>query len=230
MEKLPNELKLHGFHRAELCHFHIPGVDRGRLEKIREAFESQGVVIQTLLIDDGDLSDPAHAGRDADWIAKWIDAAAVLGAERARIIAGKQPYSHENFERAVPHIKALAEHAKAQDVRLTTENWFPLMATPEAVLELLERVDGSVGLCADFGNWSGAGKYADLARIFPQAETCHAKCDFQDAETIDMDDYTQCLNVAQSTGFSGPHVIVNGGPSDDWRAIELTANAIDASR
>lgn len=229
IEELPQELRRRGYDRAELCHFHLPGTNPARLSEIRRAFEAECVTVQSLLIDDGDLSDAANGRRDAEWIGKWIDAAAALGAERARIIAGKTPYSQASFARALPHIRALAERAETRGVRLTTENWFPLMATPEAVLNLLDCTEGKVGLCADFGNWSGDGKYADLASIFPRAETCHAKCDFLDAETIDMDDYSRCMKTAVSSGFSGPFVIVNGGPSDEWRAIELTAAAIQAS-
>ena len=46
-------------------------------------------MIQTLLIDDGDITNPATRARDLTWIASSIEAAALLGAENARAIAGK---------------------------------------------------------------------------------------------------------------------------------------------
>ena len=223
---MPTALRAHGFETAELCHFHVPGVDRLRLGQLRQAFESEGVKIQSLLIDDGDISDVDNGDRDAEWIAKWVDAAAILGAQRARVIAGKSAFSREAFERSAKHVSALADQAIALGLRLTIENWFPLMTTPESVNEMLDRMEGRVGLCADFGNWDSPRKYHDLPKIFARAETCHAKCEFLDANTIDIEDYSACLSIASGAGFSGPYVLVNGGPADEWHALELTRQAI----
>ena len=52
-----------------------------------------------------------------------------------------------------------------------TENWFALLARPAEVLGLLDRLEGAVGLCVDFGNWGGAAKYEDLAAILPRRHT-----------------------------------------------------------
>jgi sugar phosphate isomerase/epimerase len=140
--------------------------------------------------------------------------------------AGKSPYERAAFERSLAHVSALADQAADQGVRLTIENWFPLLSSPQAVLELLQRTEGRVGLCADFGNWPAPGKYEDLKKIYSRAETCHAKCDFLDSETIDMMDYGTCLRDAREAGFDGPLVLVNGGTADEWHALDLSANAI----
>jgi sugar phosphate isomerase/epimerase len=229
LSDLPAELRAHGFDTVELCHFHVPSIESARLKELRSAFEAADVEIQSLLIDDGDLSDAECGSRDAGWITKWIDAAAILGASRTRVIAGKSPFERTAFERSLRHVSDLADCASNQGVRLTIENWFPLLASPASVLEFLDRTEGRVGLCADFGNWEAPRKYADLGKILPRAETCHAKCDFLDPDTIDQDDYGKCLDSAREAGFQGPYVLVNGGPSDEWRALDLTRQAILAS-
>ena len=226
LQDLPKAIREHEFDAVELCHFHLPGVDRVQLEELRSAFDSEGVTIQSLLIDDGDLSDPANGDRDAEWIAKWMDAAAILGAERARVIAGKSPFSREAFERSFAHLSRLADQASDAGVRLTIENWYPLLDSPKPVLEMLDRMEGRIGLCADFGNWDAPRKYQDLPEILPRAETCHAKCDFLDADTVNVEDYGKCLDLAHAAGFSGPLVLVNGGPADEWHALELSRQAI----
>jgi hypothetical protein len=50
-------------------------------------------------------------------------------------------------------------------VRVIT-NWLDLLAGPREVAQVLDRLGGEVGLLADFGNWKGPRKYADLAAIF----------------------------------------------------------------
>jgi sugar phosphate isomerase/epimerase len=219
---LPKALRDAQFSAAELCHFHLPATDLGKIDELRHRFAEVGVKTLSLLIDAGDPSDPTHSERDATWMQGWVDVASRLGAERARVVAGKQPFSEEAFSQAATIVKRLAVYAKERGVRLTTENWFPLLSTPEAVHRMLDLCEGDLGLCADFGNWESPRKYEDLPKILPRAETCHAKCDFLDASTIDMDDYGRCLKQAKEAGFDGPLVLVNGGPEDEWKALAKT--------
>ena len=223
---LPVRMAQQGFYRVEICHFHIEDTSSEYLARLKDAFEQVGVTIQSVLIDDGDVSSQDCGERDAAWIGGWIDVAAKLGAERARVIAGKSEFSREAFERSVAKLKPLASRGADQGVRMTTENWFPLLSTPDAVLEMLDRLEGNLGLCADFGNWAGPDKYEALTRIYPQAETCHAKCEFSDAHAIDVVDYGRCLLDLKASGFDGPLVLVNGGPDHEWNALDLTREAI----
>jgi len=224
--ELPAALKAHGFDRMELCHFHLPSRDPGYLSEFRGALAASGVVLQSLLIDEGDISDPEHGARDADWIGDWIEIAGELGAQRARAIAGKQPYSPENLERSAHHLASLAQTAIDCSLRLSIENWFALLPSPGPLLELLDRLEGHVALCADFGNWDRSHKYEDLPLIMPRAETCHSKCEFNAAMEIDMEDYGRCLKIARDAGYTGPHVLVNGGPGDEWAAVEINRRAL----
>jgi sugar phosphate isomerase/epimerase len=211
---LPAQLKAHGFDRLELCHFHLANTDTGYLAEFKYALATAGVTLQTLLIDNGDISDPETADRDREWIADWLKVAADLGAESSRVIAGKQPWSPESANRSVKNLSWLAD--QAGPIRI--ENWFDLLLTPAHVHELLDRLEGRV----DLGNWTHPDKYERLAAIAGRAETCHAKCDFLDEFTIDATDYNQSLDACKSSGFSGPFVIVYCGVGEqDWPAIEL---------
>jgi sugar phosphate isomerase/epimerase len=209
----------------QLCHFHLPSRDAAYLSELRAAIEDAGVTLLALLIDDGDITHPEHGQRDAEWIAGWLDVAQALGAKRARIIAGRQPFDAETMQVAVSRIDALAD--VAGPVRLETENWFELMSSPEAVHAVLDALEGRLGLCADFGNWPRPMKYEGLRRIFPRAETCHAKLEFLDPERLDQEDAALCLQIATSSGFAGPYVLVNGGPgASEWDALEIQREAI----
>lgn len=203
----------------ELCHFHLPTTDPGYIEELRAAREAAGVELWSLLIDDGDLNHPEHGDADREWVRGWIDVAAALGAKRARVIAGKQPASVNSVARSIHQLKQLADHAQSLNVRLLTENWFGTLATPAEVHTVFEDLGDAIGLCLDFGNWSGPDKYAGLARIARYADSCHAKCAFQGG-IPDSTDYAHCLDLTREAGFSGPYTLVHGEPGDVWGSLE----------
>ena len=203
-----------GIDRVEICSFHIESRNPTLLASLKAALAAAGVTLQTLLIEYGDPSDPATAARDLAWMERWIDAAALLGAEKARVIAGKAAPTPEALARAAEGLSRLGRYGAARGVAIVTENWFDLLATPGDVEALFARMDGSVGLNGDFGNWDGPTKYDDLRAIFPRAVCCHAKGDFSSG-ALDTADYAACLAAATAAGFHGPYTLIYDGPDDD---------------
>ena len=227
--EVPARLVELGIDRLEICSFNIASRDRGFLDTLRAAIAESGIILQTLLIDDGDITDPVHAQRDIGWIGRWIDVAAELGAEKARVIAGKRPPSPEVLDRTVAGLTELAGRGTDQGIRILTENWLATMAGPDEVHAVLDQLDGKVGFLADLGNWKGPTKYDDLASVLPRAENSHAHCTFTEDLEMDAEDFGRCLDVAREAGFSGPYTLIYNGPSDDeWRAVELERDFIRA--
>ena len=220
--ELPERVAEFGINTLELCHFHIPRLDRGYLNELRGALEAANVDLFSVLIDNGDITHPEYADRDLAWIGEWIETAGQLGATCARAIAGKAAPSAETLEMSRNGLKKLAERSEANGVRLMTENWFSILSTPDNVLTLLDRLDGEVGFCLDFGNWAGETKYADLEEIAPRADSCHTKAHFSAPGEMDKDDYVRCLDLTQDAGFSGPHTLIYDGPGDDeWEGLAI---------
>ena len=218
---LPAALAAHGYTKVELCHFHVGSLDPVRLEELRSAFANSGVVIQTLLIDDGDITNPATRTRDMAWINRWIDAAARLGAVHARVIAGKQKPTSSNLALGISGLQSLARSAATRGVKLVTENWFDLTSTPEAVYHVLNGVGSDLGFLADMGNWSGPSKYDDLNLIFARAQLCHAKVSFEAGLKMDEADYSQCLIAAETAGYKGPYTLIFADEGDEWQGLDL---------
>lgn len=218
---LPAKLDAFGIHALEICHFHLPTRDRGYLREVRGAMADAGVEPFTLLVDAGDVTDPQHGERDLEWIGGWLEDAAELGVERARVIAGKQPPTAETVAASIRGLRRLAERADTVGVRLTTENWLALMASPAQVLQVLDALDGRLGLCVDFGNWRGADKYSDLAELMPRAESFHAKCHFGEDGKMDKEDFVRCLELARAATKAGPYTLIYDGPnSDEWAGLD----------
>ncbi len=217
---LPPALAAHGYGRVELCHFHIASLDLVYLEELLDAFRSAGVVIQTVLIDDGDITNPQTRTRDMAWIHRWIDGAARLGALHARVIAGKQKPTPENIALGISGLKALAHSAATRGIKLVTENWFDLTSTPEAVHQILDGVGSDLGLMADTGNWSWPTKYADLQSIFARAQLCHAKVSFGSGLKMDEADYRLCLEASRRAEYEGPYTLIFDSEGDEWAGLD----------
>jgi sugar phosphate isomerase/epimerase len=211
-----------GIDRLHICHFHLASRDPAYLGEVSAALADAGVGLETLLIDDGDITRPAERERDIDWIGRWIGTAAALGAKRARVIGGKQKPTPETLALAVAGLGELARRGRSEGVRIITENWLDLLAGPREVIHVLDRLDGEVGLLADFGNWKGSGKYADLAAVFGRAEDSHAKAHFPRAGEMDADDFGRCLTVADQAGYDGPCTLIyEGADADEWEAVAI---------
>jgi sugar phosphate isomerase/epimerase len=217
---LPAAVARHGIHRLQLCHFHVARRDKAWFGEFRAALADAGVTLQTLLIDEGDISHPVDHREHVAWTAEWIERAAMLGAKAARVVAGKQAPTAETIVRAAAGLSELAALGKSLGVRIVTENWHALLSTPAAVHAVMDRVGNDLGLLADFGNWSGPQKYADLAAILPRAEDTHAKAAFSAPGIMDAEDYGRCVDLAAAAGYAGPYTLIYDGPGEDeWAGI-----------
>lgn len=218
--ELPARLATFGISTLEICHFHLPSLDSGYLKELRATLEHENVELFSLLIDAGDITHPQHGERDLAWIRSWIEVAGQLGARRSRVIAGKSSPTAENLQTSVLGLRQLADTAEAHGVRLMTENWFGLLSQPVAVRTVFEQLNGRIGLCFDFGNWSGPTKYEALTAIAPYAESCHTKAHFSENDELDEQDYVRCLDITREAGFSGPYTLIYDGPNpDEWNGL-----------
>jgi sugar phosphate isomerase/epimerase len=218
---LPGELAKRGYLRAEICHFHLARQDAGYLADVRDAFREAGVAIQTLLIDDGDITDPATRARDLAWIEGFIATAGALGAENVRVIAGKQKPTVQTLALAVSGLSGLVPVAKDHGVRLVTENWFDLLASEKEVHHVLDAVGDGLGFLADMGNWHGAAKYAALQSVYGRAELSHTKCHFGESMAMDAHDYGKCLEASVKAGYKGPHTLIFESPGEEWDGLAM---------
>jgi sugar phosphate isomerase/epimerase len=228
--ELPGCISTFGIRTLEICHFHLPNCDRGYLAELRNAIETAGVELWSLLIDAGDITqpNPVLRKRDLSWIGAWLDVAAQLGAKNARVIAGKAQPNEDTLKISLAGMQQLNLRAKSHGLRLMTENWFDLLSRPQRVLWLLDEMQGDLGLCLDFGNWRGATKYEDLAAIFPHADSCHAKCRFPAPGEMDRDDYARCLELGRAAHFAGPYTLIYDGPGDDeWDGLRVEREVVE---
>ena len=229
LEALPAELAARGFQRVEICHFHLESQAPDYLRAMGKLFRDHDVVIQTLLIDKGDITNPSTREEDVVWISSWIESAAHLGAENARVIAGRAMPTAEVLKSSVDGLKMFAALGMKHGVRVVTENWFDTLSTPEAVHHVLDAVGPTLGFLADTGNWHGATKYADLQSIFARAELCHAKTSFTSGLKLDEADNAKWLAAAEAANYKGPYTLIFADEGDEWQGLDIERKFIEGA-
>lgn len=220
--QLPAKLRDFGIQTLELCHFHLPSREENYLAELRDALQKSDIELWSFLIDSGDISHAENGAHDAQWIEDWFSVAQKLNAKNARVVGGRTD-GDGALQRACDAFRVLDVAAQTHNLRLLTENWSGVLATPNGVRELLETLEGRVGLCFDFGNWDalGEGKYDALQQIAPFAESCHAKAHFETNQNIDRRDYARCLDLLRAANFSGPFTLIFDSAGDEWRGLEI---------
>jgi sugar phosphate isomerase/epimerase len=225
---LPAQLANHGINSVEICHFHFPTTERPYLLDLESALREAGVELLTLLIDDGDIALPDATARAADlqMMRSWIEVASVMGAKRARIGAGVQKATSEVIERSAAALSELAEFAGGSGVDVITENWRTTGINTNALLEILDRCEGRVGLLADTGNAEGLDKYDTLAKLLPRSVSVHFKARYRESGEIDRDDLERCVGLMKEAKFDGPVSLIYAETQNEWAGVDRLKEAL----
>ncbi|MFT4041109.1 MAG: TIM barrel protein [Thermomicrobiales bacterium] len=217
---LPAALREHGYDTLQICHFHLPSRAPEYLASLREAMDVAGVTLDAVLIDDGDLTDAAHADLVEAWMAGWLETATALGAKRVRLMVGDAAPAPEVIAEVAARLGRLAR--AHPEVRIVIENWTGVLQDADSVQAVLAATDGAAGLLIDLGNWNwrGADRFAQLTRIAPLAETCHAKCRYT-GSTPEAAEFQQGLAILREAGYAGPMALIYDGVDDDeWAKLD----------
>ncbi len=227
--ELPGLLAKRGIKTLEVCHFHLASADSAYLAEFRSALEDAGVELYSVLVDTANITheDASQREQEVDTVRFWLEAAGELGASHARVIAGDAKIEAQNgrakdhpaIRLSAQNLRALAQYGQERGVQVNTENFRALASRSAHVLAILDLCEGMVGLCADFGNYRGEGKYDELAAILPHANVLHAKADYPSAGEMAREDFDRCLDLAEAAGFDGPYSLIFDGPGSEWDSL-----------
>jgi sugar phosphate isomerase/epimerase len=227
--ELPALLAKRGIHTLEVCHFHLASADDAYLGEFRAALDDAEVELYSVLVDTADITheDSAQREQEVDTVRFWLEIAGKLGASHARVIAGDAKIDAQNggakdhpaIRLSAENLTALAAFGQERGVQVNTENFRALANQSSHVLAILDLCEGSVGLCADFGNYKGDGKYDELAAILPHANVVHAKADYPSAGEMARGDFDRCLDLADDAAFDGPYSLIFDGPGSEWDSL-----------
>jgi len=214
---VPAEVAAQGIDNLEICHFHFPSTDDAFIAQLRNELDRYRVSLYSILIDAWDITHPDPAQREDEiaHIRRWIEVASVCGAANARVVAGESETTPEAVSLSVQNLTALAEYGRNCGVRVMTENFKQLTRRADPLIEIIERCDGKVGLCTDFGNFKGEHKMADLARVLPYADSIHTKANYKDGVMV-KDEFLDCMELTRKVNFEGYYTLIFQNPGEEW--------------
>ncbi len=214
---VPGEVASRGIRQLEICHFHFPSTEDGFIADLRAELHRHGVSLYSILIDAWDIThpDPEQRKRELSKIRNWIGVAYACGAGNVRAIAGEAEPSAESVGLSAQNLLHLSHYARDYGVRVMTENFKRLTLRAAPLLEILNRCEGKIGLCADFGNFNGKHKFDDLAAVLPFADSIHTKADYEHGVMV-RDRFLTCLDLARKANFSGCYTLIFQDPGEEW--------------
>lgn len=230
--RLPEELAAHDVYTLDLCIQHIPSIDRSYLSELRSALEAAQIELFQLLIDLGNVSsvDPDERSADIKMSKRWIEIASELGSAGVRYVPGDSEPSLETIRLGVEAFRELADYAYQCGVKPATENYKQMNNNAKDLLRIVEQSERDYGLVADFGNARGPDKYDTLAQLMPRATSIHAWAEYDEAGTLDSDDFRHCLQMAADAHFDGPIMLLGGLPSANYREHRDLWGGVDELR
>lgn len=131
----------------------------------------------------------------------WIDTAAALGSESARVNVGRG-----TVEACIESFRELRGYAKQQGVLLLTENHGGMSSDPDVLVRIVKEVGGdNFQLLPDYGNPLGEDPYEGLRKILPHARhLISAKAlHINEDGTHTAYDFDRCMRIARQSGFPG---------------------------
>ncbi|QKS47067.1 sugar phosphate isomerase/epimerase (plasmid) [Paenibacillus cellulosilyticus] len=229
---LPQAVAERGFRYLELCHFHLPKVEEPYLAQLRDAFQTAGVTLHTLLIDYGDLSSPDPVRRSADeqLIGRWIDIAEKLGAAAVRVVAGEQQTGDAvAIARSAASLQRLLRYGAERGVQVVTENFRELTSTLANWQAVMEAAGSRIRTIVDFGNMQPDEKEAAIAYGARIAHSIHAKPVYLADGSFDEEELRRNVAIASANGSVAPISVIFDQDGDVWEGIQRIADAIVSS-
>lgn len=226
LEKLIDFSASQGLSAVELTSYYFPQhVTDDYLITMKEQTHRLGLSISGTAVGN-DFCLPDGEAREAELAdcRRWIDYAAVMGAPAIRIFAGSVPSGDSEeaaVERCVRGINQSLQYAATRGVFLALENHGGITATPQQMLQIIERVEDSAwfGVNFDSGNFRTEDPYADLALIAPYAVNAQIKVMIAPNGTKEPTDFERIIGILRQANYRGYVVLEYEEAEDPFKAI-----------
>ena len=224
---MPARIAQAGFHTVEICHFHIGDTSLQYLAQLKANANAAGVEIFSVLIDAFDIAQ-AHNADDIAQVKWWLDVASAIGASHARVVAGEAAATDTAaLARSIAALKELQAYGALRGVRVISENFKALSATPANWLAIHDAL--GYGGCADIGNFAAASRVNDFAQVAHKAASIHVKASYDADGRLLPSEVQACLAAARGHRFAGPTTIVYDRPGERWDGIEALRAVVAAA-
>ncbi len=225
-----------GVHALELCQMHfyqnlpqygiiLPGQDVRFLDQVIASVEAANSRVVNVPIDVGNLAqtDPKKRRHEMGVIKGWMDVAAYIGSECARVNTGRFE-GEPDLNVIIDGYRELAEYGDSIGVKLVMENHWGVSSDPTQIGPIFEGVNHpNFASCPDLGNFPDEDREAGLQAIVKYTELVHAKTyDFNEDGVMTKFDFPAALDIVKQTGFDGVISVEFEGDGDQFEGVAKT--------
>lgn len=173
-----------------------------------------------------DFTEPDKTKRKAevDFVKKWIEVAAKLGAPVIRIFAGKDiPTGHtweETAQWMVEDFKTCVAYGKEYGVIVAVQNHNDFIKTAEQTIDLMKRVNSEwFGLILDTGSYATLEPYSEISKTVEFAVNWQVKEFIKSlGKTEDMN-LEKIFRIAKDSNYRGYLPIETLSPGDPFKIV-----------
>ena len=226
--QLPAMIAEAGIHTLEICHFHFPSIEESYLDELKQVLNENGVTLENILIDAGNIANPNGEERQADieMAKQWQEITAYLGGKGNRIDCGRERPSPETITHTVNALKELTTNADRLGIKVVTENFHQMSREPDTLIDIMQKVEHPIGLCVDFGNAeASADKFGTIEKLMPYATSIHCKANYHD-NAIDDADLNRSLSYLKQANFQGPITLIINETENEWEEMMRLKTAV----
>jgi len=224
----------HGVKTVELCSRFFESQDATYLNDLRRRCEDNGLTLQNIAVDMGNIAGADEAVRrtDIEALKTWFYTASAIGCKAIRINTGRAD-DEGGPQRVIDAYTELVQVGEQAGVKLLMENHGGISATSEGMAKIVGAVKSEwFGTCPDTGNFAAGDWEPGMQALAPRAFSAHVKVfnysedgiqtkTDRDGNTHEID-LPACLKILKEAGYQGPLCIEKGASATPRESIKDT--------
>lgn len=224
----------YGVKTVELCSAFFTSQDARYLNELRRNLESNGLSVQNIAVDMGNIAgaDAAVRRTDIEALKQWFYTASALNSKAIRINTGHAD-DDGAMTRVIKGYQELIKVGEQAGVKLLIENHGGVSSTSENLAKILAGVDSPwFATCPDTGNFPSDDWEAGMRVLAPRAFSSHIKVFSYSEDGVQSRegrngqkheyDLKKSLEILKEAGYKGPLCIESGASANARDSIRDT--------
>ena len=232
--EFPEVCASYGVKTVELCSAFFENQSAGYLDQLRRNLEANGLAVQNMAVDMGNIAGADAAARrtDLEALKQWFYTASAVNSRAIRINTGHADDAG-SMTRVIDGYKELVKVGEQAGVKLLIENHGGVSSTSDNLARIVRSVSSPwFGTCPDTGNFPEGDWEEGLKVLAPRAFSCHVKVFTYSEDGIQVTktrdgkerkyDLKKSLQIIKDAGYKGPLCIESGASANARDSIRDT--------
>lgn len=224
----------YGVKTVELCSAFFTSQDARYLNELHRNLEDNGLSVQNIAVDMGNIAGANAAVRriDIEALKQWFYTASALNSKAIRINTGHAD-DDGAMTRVIEGYQELIKVGEQAGIKLLIENHGGVSSTSEKLAQILSGVDSPwFATCPDTGNFVSGDWAAGMRVMAPRAFSCHVKVFSYSADGMQSwgdgngrkreYDLKKSLEILKEADYKGPLCIEKGASENARDGIRDT--------